>query len=225
MTFPDNFEKLDMIEQMTILEEIKETKDKQAIAPLIELYAAKKCDQATHEMLYHTIFSLMKGEAEALTAGLRHPAQRVKLLSIRRAKKPPVAEILPELLDLLSSDQDPEVLEETIRALGQYKDPSLLEELIPFLFHDNEALIAAAMSALVATGNEEVCAILIDLINGDENLDDPDKECHISTILAVKYLGRWPDHSAGEFLQSKLDHPDDAFRHAVEAALSQEKPY
>ncbi len=218
-----DFEKLDMIEQMTILDDIKETKNKQAIPTLLELFAAKKCDQATYEMLYHTLFELLEGNTEALTLGLRQPEVWVKLLCIRRAKKPRVDAILPMLLKLLRRDQDPQILEETIRTLAVYNNNDLLEELIPFLFHVNELIIAAAMNALIATGNEEVGAILLDIINGDENLNDPTKECNISTILAVKHLGNWPDDMAREFLQSKIDHPDPAFRQAIETALKQKQ--
>ena len=214
-----NFDKLDMVEQMMILDNIKETEDKQAIPGLMEMYGAKKCDQATHEMLYHTLFALLEGDAEALTAGLQHPEERVKLLAVRRAKKPPLEAILPMLLQLLSRDQEPQILEETIRTLAAYDSDDLLEELIPFLFHDNEVIIAAAMNALVATGNEEVGAILMDIVNGDENLADPERECQISTILAVKHLGKWPDEMTREFLESKRNHPDAAFCQAVEAAL------
>jgi HEAT repeat protein len=216
-----DFDKRDMIEQMMILDEIKETKNKSAIPALLEMFAAKKCDQATHEMLYHTLFDLMIGDADALAMGLRHPAQRVKLLSIRRAKKPAVPAIIPRLMELLYRDQEPQILEETLRTLAAYNNENLLEELIPFLFHDNEVIIAAAMNALISTGNEEVGAILMDIINGDENLADPDKECQISTILAVKHLGNWPDEMAKEFLQAKVNHPDPAFRKAVAAALAE----
>ncbi len=215
-----DFDKLDMIEQMTILDEIKETKDKSTIPDLLEIYALKKCDQATHEMLYHTLFDLMAGDAEAMTVGLRHPARRVKILAVRRAKKPPVTVILPLLLELLQRDQEPQILEETLRTLAVYDNENLLEKLIPFLFHENEIIIAAAMNALISTGNEEVGAIFIDIINGDENLNNPDKECHISTILAVKHLGRWPDDMAKEFLKAKLNHPNTTFHQAVETALA-----
>jgi HEAT repeat protein len=209
----------DMLEQMVILDDIKEGGKKEAIPGLIDLLAAKKCEQATHEMIYHTLFSLMKDEEEWIRAGIRHPSYRIQLLSVRRAMKSGTRAAIPELSELLRASTDPEVIGAIIMALGSFKDPDMIDILCPYLFHPDPTVLSRTMEALAGIENTDVREILFDLINSDENLDIPDRPCNLTTILAVEHLGRINDEASRNFLQAHSQHPHPALRKAVAKAL------
>lgn len=214
-----NFTEKDMLEQMVILEEIKETGQKEAIPEMFELLAGKKCDQATHEMLYHTLFELMEGEEEAIKTGISHPSFRVKLLSIRRCRKSGLTSVVPLLIETLQTTTDTEITGEIIMALGSFKDPALINTLRPFLFHPEPSIVSWTMEALAGLEDDLIKEIMMDLIKDDEKLTDQDKECNLSTILAVQYLAKTNDPTCRDFLLANREHPDRAFRKAVKKAL------
>ena len=215
----ENFVAKDMMEQMVILEEIKEKDQKDAIPELFELLAEKKCDQATHEMIYHTLFDLMKGDEQAIISGIRHPSFRIQLLSIRRCRRSGLSAVIPALSDLLQASSDTEVIGEIIMTLGSYKEPGLIDTLKPYLLHEDASIQSWTMEALAGIETEKVRDILIDLINSDDDLENPDKECGVATILAVEHLAKIDDKEVRDFLLSKQDHPDPAFHRAIAQAL------
>jgi hypothetical protein len=136
----NNFAAKDMMEQMVILDEIKNSDQKEAIDELFELLAKKKCDQATHEMIYHTLFDLMNNDADAIIRGIKHPSFRIQLLSIRRSRNSQIASIIPELTNALTNNADLEIIGEIIMTLGSYKDnAALLDTLCPYLFTQTPA--------------------------------------------------------------------------------------
>ena len=213
------FTEKEMLEQMVILDDLKEGGKKEAIPALFELLAAKKCEQATHEMIYHTLFSLMKDEEGWIRAGIRHPSYRIQLLSIRRAMKSQTSSAIPELSELLRTSPDTEVIGAIIMALGSFKDPALIDILCPYLFHPDPTILSWAMEALTGIENADVREILFDLIKSDENLDVPDRQCNLTTMLAVEHLGRINDEASRNFLLAHSDHPHPALRKAIAKAL------
>jgi HEAT repeat protein len=215
----ERFTEKDMLEQMAILEDIKEAGKKELLPELFDLLAEKKCEQATHEMIYHTLSSLMQGDEEKIKEGIRHSSYRVQLLSIRCCRKAVTVSAMPELIELLSESDNTEVIGEIIMTLGTFKDPTLIDILCPYLFHPDPTILSWTMEALTGMENEEVRDILIDLINSDENLDSPEKECNLTTIMAVEHLGRMHDEKSMNFLHSHSNHPDPVFRKAIDKAL------
>jgi HEAT repeat protein len=214
-----NFNEKDMVEQMAILDDIQAAGQHEAIPELFDLLAAKKCEQATHEMIYHTLFSLMKNDAASIRAGILHPSYRVKLLSIRRCRKSGAVAAAPELIQVLRASNDMEVTGEIIMTLGSFKDPALIDILCPYLFHPDPTVLSWTMAALSGIENEEIRGILQDLISSDENLDFPDRKCNLSTMLAVEHLGKLNDDASRSFLLSHRDHPHPLLRKAVAKAL------
>jgi hypothetical protein len=67
--------------------------------------------------------------------------------------------------------------------------------------------------------NEEVREILIDLIQGDDNLENPNHECSLATILAVEHLGQFNDERSNSFLLSQQNHQNPAFQTAIQKEL------
>ncbi|MFH1217796.1 MAG: HEAT repeat domain-containing protein [Pseudomonadota bacterium] len=216
----EDFIQKDMMEQIALLDGIKEKGQKEAIPQLLQLLAEKKCEQATHEMIYHTLFSLMEGDTAAIKAGIRHPSHRVQLLSIRRCRKSHLAEAKDELIQTLRESSDTEMTGEIIMTLGSFKDPALIDTLCSFLFHPDPTILSWTMEALTGIETDEIRDILIDLIKGDENLELHNKDCALSTILAVEHLGRIQDRESRNFLLSLENHPNPHLRKAVAKELS-----
>lgn len=216
----ENFTQKDMMEQMVLLDEIKEGGKKEAIPQLQQLLAEKKCEQATHEMIYHTLFSLLEDDPAAIKAGIRHPSHRVQLLSIRRCRKSGLIEAKQELIQTLRESADTEVIGEIIMTLGSFKDPSLIDTLCPYLFHPDPTILSWTMEALTGIEIEEIREILIDLVKGDDNFAAPDKDCALTTVLAVEHLGRMKDPEARKFLLSLENHPNSHLRKAVGRVLA-----
>ncbi len=216
-----NFEEKDMLEQIAILDDIKESGAKGAIPALFEIYAEKKCDQATHEMVYHTLFAIMDNDVDAIRAGLRHQSYRIQLLSIRRSRKSKLRAVIPDLQEALRTCTGPEVLGEIIMTLGSFEDPALTDTLCPFLFSTDPTVLVLAMEALMGIKSHEIQEILIDLIQGDDNLNNPEAGCDLATILAVEHLAKINDEKGRNFLLSHQDHPDKEFQKAVAKALQE----
>ncbi|MCK5438250.1 MAG: hypothetical protein KAI90_09550, partial [Desulfobulbaceae bacterium] len=60
----------DMIEQITILDEIKEAGQTDVIPELSDLLANPTGDLAVDEMIYHTMFDMLDGQDDRIIAGL-----------------------------------------------------------------------------------------------------------------------------------------------------------
>lgn len=215
-----NFTQKDILEQLDILDHINKAQQKETISDLFELLAGKKCQQATHEMIYHTLFSLMKDDEESIRKGILHPSFRVKLLSIRRCRKSKTASAVPELVQILETSDDMEVIGEIIVTLGSFKDPDLLPILRPYLFHTDPSVVSWAMEALSSMESHQFGQILRDLIQGDKTLYATDQECSLATILAVEHLAKLDDEVNRNFLLSYRKHPHPIFRNAVNKALN-----
>ncbi|MFZ5764972.1 MAG: HEAT repeat domain-containing protein [Thermodesulfobacteriota bacterium] len=217
----DNFTAKDMIEQMALLDDIAEKQRKEVVPELMRLLAEKKCEQATHEMIYHTLFSLMEDDAALIKAGIRHPSYRVQLLSIRRCRKSRLTSARDDLIEILRASSDNEVIGEIIMTLGSFHDPALIDTLCPYLFHPDPTVLSCTMTALTGIENEEIREILIDLINGDDNLASTDRECSLPTVLAVEHLARMEDPRSRTFLESLRHHPNHHLQKAIARELDQ----
>lgn len=138
----------DMIEQIVMLEEIKDNGRVDLLPDLMELYATPQADLAVDEIVYHTLFALLGRDTNALVNALGHGSPRVRLVAVRRAgeDQPPAA--LPILLDQLKTTAQAELLTAIIFAVSQYHDPALSEALAPFAYHSDDTVAAFAREAL-----------------------------------------------------------------------------
>jgi hypothetical protein len=181
-----DFSAKDMIEQIVLLDEIKESGRTDLLPELMALYATPQHDQAVDEIIYHTLFALLAQDHEAVKAGLRHPAERVRLVAVRRAGEDLVPGALTILVEQLQTPMAPETLASTIKAVSQYGVPALTELIVPFIDHDDEAVAASAMHGLVAlhgaSGREALLALL------DKNGASALKRAQALSCLAEKEM-------------------------------------
>lgn len=212
-----DFGQKDMIEQITLLEEVKESGSREAVPALLALYAEPLPDQAVDEMVYHTLFEMLAADEEQTVAALHHSSPRVQLLAVRRAGESRFQKALSVLLGMLAS-ADSEVLAEAIRALGQFQDPAVVDGLLPLLSHPDYAVTAWAMRALANFAEPRVSEALRKLITTDPGL--PQGECDLRLALAVETLAAFQDEDTIAFLISHIHHVCPSFRKEVVSAIA-----
>ncbi len=213
-----------MIEQISILDEIKERRQVEAVPQLMALYATPLGDLAVDEMVYHALFELLAGREEEILAGLAHESQRVRLLCIRQAGATALATALPILRARLLVEEDVEMVGEVIRALGKLKDPALVAVLSPFLEHDDYSVVAWTMQALVTIGGAAARDALRGVVEAGNAQLTPNDICDLRTALAIENLARFADDETIDYLVTHIHHPTPSFRRVVILALANMGP-
>ncbi|MDH5298710.1 MAG: HEAT repeat domain-containing protein [Desulfobulbaceae bacterium] len=213
------FAQKDMIEQITVLDEIREQRQGEAVPQLMDLYATPMGDQAVDEMVYHTLFELLADRAEDILAGLGHGSKRVRLLCIRQAGQTSLAAAKPVLVQRLAVEQDAELIGEVVRALGKMGDPGLIAILLPYLDHEDYSVAAWAMQALVDIGGDAARHALRKVVDAGGTALAADEICDLRIALAVMNLAEFVDEETIEFLVARIHHPNPSFRRVVINAL------
>ncbi|OGR01409.1 MAG: hypothetical protein A2511_00555 [Deltaproteobacteria bacterium RIFOXYD12_FULL_50_9] len=215
-----DFAQRDMIEQIMVLEEIKENRQVAAINGLIELCAHPLEDQAVNEMIYHALFDLLADDEAAMIAGLNHESIQVRQVCLRRMQESRPAAALPVLIALLKAGGEPEYLGEIIKVLGSYADPGANDLLFSYMRHQDEALATWAMQVLADNKAPGVRDELIRLITERQGMILASGECDMMTGLALEDLSRFTDDVVIDFFISHIHHQVPNFRRIVLAVLT-----
>ncbi|MDH4320787.1 MAG: response regulator [Desulfobulbaceae bacterium] len=213
------FTQKDMIEQIMLLDEIKEKRQAEAIPALFDLYATPAADSAVDEMVYHTLFELLVGREKEILAGLGHASRRVRLLCVRQAGESASTGAKPVLLAMLKEEQDPEMAGEMIRSLGRFRTADLIGALLPYLKHDDYSVVAWTMQALVGIGGEAARDALREVVATGAATLGAKEICELTTALAVENLAHLADEQVITFLVGHIHHVNPSFRRVVINAL------
>lgn len=214
-----DFRQKDMIEQITLLDQIKESGDAAAIPALFELYANPLGDHAVNEMVYHALFGLLAGQHDRIKEGLNHDSNAVQLLAVRRAAEEAAGALKAPLVALLGKTHSIELAGEIIRALAQYQDATLVDTLLPYLKHEDYTVVAWAMRALINMNTPAVRDILIDLISKSDEVTGRATGCDLRIALAVESLAGFGDEPTIQYLINHIHHANPSFRRVVLTAL------
>lgn len=210
-----NFKEKNMIEQIMILDEIREGDQVQDISVLFDIYSSPLPDKAVDEMVYHTLISLLQNEHGQILAGFDHAAQRVKLLCIKAAGEYCVSGALDPLKVLLeSSSADIELLTEVVQALSRLDDPSLFDLLLPFMKHDDATIAGLAMKKASYSGEpgrDALCDYITSASDAGENI--------LGIGLALTRLGSFTDEKTISFLTSHIHNENPTIRKIVHEQL------
>ncbi len=209
------FAEKDMIEQIIILDEIKDANQVDVLPELIDLYAMPLGEQAVDEVVYHTLFSLMAGQTQDVINGLKGDSDRVKLLCVRRAGEDADESVMNTLVEQLQSTDDPEVISEIIRSLGYFKDSSLTSSLIPFLDHEDSSVAAWAMQSLVTINSEAGRKVLQEMMTEFAEKARASGDCDLKTAQLISSIASYKDQAVAEFLADFIHHPSASFRRVV----------
>ncbi len=216
----DGFAQKDMIEQIMLLDEIKEQRQVEAIPSLFDLYADPAADSAVDEMVYHTLFELLVGRETEILQGLKHQAARVRLLCIRQAGESASTGAKPVLLEMLKVEQDSDMAGEMIRSLGRFRTADLIDELLPYLNHDDYSVVAWTMQALVGIGGDSAREALKGVVQAGEAGLGAKDICDLRTALAIGNLGHLADEKIISFFVDHIHHLNPSFRRVVINALA-----
>lgn len=214
-----DFRAKDMIEQITLLDQIKEAGDTTAVPALFDLYANPVGDQAVDEMVYHALFGLLAGQHDRIKEGLDHGAPEVQLLCVRRATEEKAEALKAPLVALLAKTDSIELAGEIIRALSQYKDATLIDTLLPFLRHDDYTVVAWALRALTNIHSPAVRDVLIERIDSSPEAKGTATGCDLRIALMVEGVAGYTDSATVDYLIDHIHHGNPSFRRVVLSAL------
>ncbi|MCX5865640.1 MAG: response regulator [Deltaproteobacteria bacterium] len=215
-----DFAQKDMIEQIICLDEIKESKLVEAIPALWNLYANPLGDQAVDEMVYHTLFDLLAGREQEIITGLGHASEAVRLMCVRRAADGGSAALQDALVKLLASGAGNEFVSEVIRALGSYKDAGLTDILLPYLKHEDYAVVAWAMRGLAGIHDLKFRDALMAMVSESREVHHVDAGCDLRIALALENIANFPDDATMAFLIGFIHHANPSFRRVVISTLA-----
>ena len=214
MDILQNFSGKDMIEQITILDDIQSNGQLEAIPALFEIYAAPLPDVAVDEMVYHALISLLKGQDAHILSGLGHSSPRVRMLCVKAAGENRIDAARPLLVELLqTSSQETELLTETVRSLSKMDAPEILDILLPYINHQDATIAGLAMDKAASSGDGRGRDALCNYISS-VYLDDMTDEC-LGVGLAFSKLGRFTDEKTIAFLISHIHNHNPAIRNIV----------
>ena len=214
-----DFARQDMVQQIMLLEEIKDSRELEMIPELMAIYAKPVLDQAVDEILYHNLFELLAGQTGEIASALGGDSPRLQTLAVRRAGEDGQAEVLPSLTTLLHQTTDPEMISEIVRAMGGFRDPSLTGILLPYLPHEDEAVAAWTMNSLVALGDPVGRVALESMMTEGAKSVRSSGICDLKTAQAIGSIARYADEQAARFLIVHIHHPTPSFRRVVANAL------
>ncbi|RJX33092.1 MAG: response regulator [Desulfurivibrio sp.] len=213
-----NFSQKDMIEQITILDEIQANGQHAAVPALFDIYALPLPDVAVDEMVYHALISLLKGQDALILTGLGHSSPRVRLLCIKAAGENRLSAALPRLAEFLQSgSREPELLTETVRALARMDEPEILDILLPYISHQDAAIAGLAMDKAARSGGERGRNALCRYISSVSS--DMGTEETLGVGLAFARLGSFTDDKTVDFLISHIHNRNPTIRKIVHEQL------
>ncbi|MCB2183231.1 MAG: response regulator [Desulfobulbaceae bacterium] len=210
-----NFQDKNMIEQIMILDEIRESGQGQAISALFDIYSSPLPDTAVDEMVYHALISLLRDDHAQILAGFNHEALRVKLLCIKAAGENGVSAALDPLKKMLEScSGDIEFLTEVVRALSRLDDPALFDVLLPYMKHEDATVAGLAMEKASNSGEpgrDSLCDYITSACATGDNV--------LGIGLALTKLGKFTDEKAISFLTSHIHNENPTIRKIVHEQL------
>ena len=215
-----DFAQKDMIEQIVCLDEIKESRLVEAIPVLWNLYANPLGDQAVDEMVYHTLFDLLAGREQEIITGLGHASEAVRLMCVRRAADGGSPVLKDALVKLLASCSGNELVSEVIRALGSYKDAGLTDILLPYLKHEDYAVVAWAMRGLAGIHDLRFRDALMAMVAESREVHHVDAGCDLRIALALENIANFSDDATMAFLIGFIHHANPSFRRVVISTLA-----
>ncbi len=209
----DDFTSRDMIEQITILDEIKSGNQVEAIPALLEIYASPMADLAVDEMVYHALISLLKGQDKEISAGLNHSSKRIKMLCIKALGENQVAGACDKLHDILENNKaDTELVTESIRALAKLDDSKVSDVILPYIDYQDATVVGLVIEKIAVIGGDQGRDALIHFIS-QQNESAP--EACLGVGIAFSQLAKFSDESSISFLISYIHTPHPTLRKIV----------
>lgn len=209
----DDFTSRDMIEQITILDEIQSGGQVEAIPALFEIYASPMADLAVDEMVYHTLISLLKGQDKVFFDGLNHPSKRIRMLCIKAAGQNSAAGACEQFNDILKNNQDDtELITETILALTKLDDPKVSDVILPYIDYQDATVVGLVIEKIADIGGDRGRDTLIHFISKCKQ--SASSAC-LGVGIAFTQLAKFADDTSISFLISHIHTPHPTLRKIV----------
>jgi CheY-like chemotaxis protein len=220
MQLPENFRKMDMLDQVGLLEEIQLRKDAEAIPGLFELVEKPLRDVAVDYMVTNALRTVLASSEPHVVAGITHPGPLVRRLSILMAGEKGFASALPVLIQALDDPVNTGLTHEILIALSRLKDPGLVRVFRRFIDSPSTTTAALAIEMVGRYQDAASAEALMAMIRQAE-ADDEYQECRLTTFMAVGALGQIGGDAALAFAAEMIHHRNPTARRQIQETLVQ----
>jgi len=214
------FTSKDFVEQITILQEIENQKNHEALPELIELCKTLPSDGSLSYMLENALKAVLSENESETVNQLSSDHIRLKRLCIQLCGRKQFVSAGPVLIDMLETTSEPDLLFETFSALSRIRQPEHLSVFQKNMFHSASTISALCIEMIGDYGDESSVPVLCDILERAEQ-DDRFEECDLTTINAIEALARIKSADAVSFLCSKIHHRNPKARQIIHDQLLQ----
>ncbi len=219
MTILKNFGDKNFIEQAKILSEIEKGGKVETIPELFELHENPLGDQAVDSMVTHTLRALLSQSEVEIIKGIQSDKTHIKTLCIHMAGENRIQSTGPMLMELVSTEKNPDTLFEILSSLSKIKAPGSLEFIRKNISHPDPVVAALCIETLGLWDDIPSLSLFTKIIEDGER-DDRYEECDLLTWNAIKAVAALQSDKALFYLVSKIDHRSPAARRIIHQELT-----
>ena len=218
MVILHDFDKLEFLQKICLLQDIGDNKNFEAAPELFNLYENPLGDDAVDYMVTNTLRELL-GQNEQLTVdGLKYDGLRVKKLCIQLSGEKRFQTAAPLILDMVDREKYADLLREIMVALDELRPPEYLGICRKLIFHPDMTIASLAIESLGSFQDRDSMESLMEIISTGE-ADEQYHECSLVVWKAIETLGGMPGESPLSFLVSKIHHRNPAARRIIHQVL------
>lgn len=213
-----NFSKKDMVEQITVLEEIKNEKPPEAIPVLMRLCRDDSDMDSIQLIIRDTLRTLLSENEEKAVEGLLSDNMDVQRLCIQICGQNRFKSSISVFQGLADSQQDEVLLFDTLSALSSFGASESVEIFRRYISHPISTISALCIEMVGKCGDVESIEALGAVVDTAES-DELYEACDISTVNAIEALGSMDHESAISFLVSSIHHRNATARRLIQQEL------
>ncbi len=219
MSLLDGFRDMDMIEQIVVLEKVREEGGHDEVVDLMALYEAGAGDDAVDEMVYHALYDLLEKDEDEVIRGIAGASSRVRELCLRRVAAGGFAAAVDPLLLMLADVSEPELVVEGLRALKPYVNAAVADAVMSWLTHADDGVAGMAMEVLAASGRGDVLEKIIARVRESGAMGDPNAPCDLRLALSISAIAAFDTDAAVEFMVDNIHHSNPMLRRLIISSL------
>ena len=218
MVILHDFEKLEFLQKICLLQDIGDNKNFEAAPELFDLYEKPLGDDAVDYMITNTLRELLGQKEELTVTGLKYDGLRVKKLCVQLSGEKLFHSAAPLILEMVDQDKYSDLLREIMVALDELRPPEYLDICRKLISHPDMTIASLAIEGLGSFQDRDSMESLMDIISMGE-ADEQYHECSLVVWKAIETLGGMPGERPLSFLVSKIHHRNPAARRIIHQVL------
>lgn len=218
MSILEDFRARSFAEQITILNQIQESRDNSAVPHLFELMKKPLNDTMVDHLVATSLQSLLSYNESIVLGKLRNGDLKEKLLCMNSAAINGFTAAVPLLHEIIEDSTNESLYSDILISLARLKSPESLNIFRKFINYPDELVSTSCIEMLGVFRDTESIEILTSIINNAE-LDDQYEVCTLQAGMAVQSLASIKTEKALSFLVSKIHHRNATLRRRIQDEL------